>query len=304
MHIEAYGKVVVLMGGNSAEREVSLNSGQAVLAALQRKGVNAQAIDPQHNLIEQLLEAKPDRAFIALHGRGGEDGTMQGLLELLGIPYTGSRVLGSALAMDKLRTKQLWQSVGLPTPPVILVDAQTDWSSVVEQLGLPLMIKPALEGSSVGISKVDDPADLPAAWAAANACASQVFAERYIRGAEYTASLLQAQALPLIRLQTPRDFYDFTAKYQDDQTQYFCPSGLSEAQENHFKALALQAFSSIGASGWGRVDLMLDADAQPWLLEVNTAPGMTNHSLVPMAAKAAGLDFDSLVLAILETSWR
>lgn len=302
MQPEAYGKVVVLMGGNSAERDISLQTGQAVLSALQRKGVDAQGIDTQHNALQQISTAQADRAFIALHGRGGEDGSMQGLLELLGLPYTGSGVLGSALAMDKLRTKQIWQSVGLPTPPALRVDANSDWQAVAEALELPLIVKPALEGSSVGISKVTSLDELPKAFEAANECASQVLAERYIRGAEYTIAVLQGKALPIIKLETPRDFYDFAAKYEDDRTTYLCPCGLSEAQEEALQNLALQAFQAVGASGWGRVDLMLDTENQPWLLEVNTVPGMTSHSLVPMAAKATGMDFDHLVLAILQTA--
>ncbi len=302
MQPEAYGKVVVLMGGNSAERDISLQSGQAVLSALQRCGVDARAIDTQVQLVQQLQDAQADRALIALHGRGGEDGTVQGLLELLELPYTGSGVLGSALAMDKWRTKQIWQSLRLPTPPALVVDAHSDWRAVAETLALPLIIKPALEGSSVGISKVTEVEDLPKAFEVADECASQVLAEGYIRGAEYTVAVLQDKALPLVKLETPRDFYDFAAKYEDDRTAYICPSGLPEAQEKALQDLALQAFRAIGARGWGRVDFILDTEGQPWLLEVNTVPGMTSHSLVPMAAKAAGMDFDSLVLAILQTA--
>ncbi len=303
MQATKYGKVVVLMGGDSAERDVSLRTGQAVLAALQRQGVDAHGIDTQHQVLEQIMAAQADRVFIALHGRGGEDGSMQGLLELAGIPYTGSGLLGSALAMDKWRTKQLWQALHLPTPASQLIDATTDWAALAEQLGLPMMIKPALEGSSVGISKVTNVDDLFKAWEAASECASQVLAEAYIRGEEYTVGVLQEQALPLIRLQTPRDFYDFAAKYEDDRTSYMCPCGLPAEQEKELQALALQAFTAVNAQGWGRVDLMLDHQRQAWLLEVNTVPGMTDHSLVPMAAKAQGMDFDALVLAILDTSW-
>jgi len=302
MQPEDYGKVIVLMGGNSAERDISLQTGQAVLEALQRNGVNAHGIDTQHQALEQISAAQADRAFIALHGRGGEDGTMQGLLELLNLPYTGSGVLGSALAMDKLRTKQIWQSMGLPTPDSLVIDEQSDWQAVVEALTLPIIIKPALEGSSVGISKVTSLEDLPKAFQIASECASQVLAERYIRGAEYTVAVLQDKALPLIKLETPRDFYDFAAKYEDDRTTYICPCGLLESQEKVLQDMALRAFHAVGARGWGRVDFMLDTESQPWLLEVNTVPGMTTHSLVPMAAKATGMDFDNLVLAILDTA--
>lgn len=299
-----YGKVAVLMGGTSAEREISLISGQAVLLALQKQGIDATPIDTQHNVLEQLLALKPDRAFIVLHGRGGEDGTMQGLLKTLKIPFTGSDVLGSALGMDKIRTKRVWQSDGLPTPPSVLLSADTDWNAVIEQLGLPIMVKPASEGSSVGMSKVDRAEDLPAAWHTAHPFDKKILAEQYIIGKEYTATILNGEALPLIRVETPaRSFYDFAAKYQDNQTLYHCPCGLSVEEEKALQNIALQAFNSVGASGWGRVDIMVDgATGKAFLLEINTVPGMTDHSLVPMAAKAAGIEFDDLVCRILDTS--
>jgi D-alanine-D-alanine ligase len=299
-----YGKVAVLMGGTSAEREISLISGQAVLQALQRQGINATLIDTQYAVLEQLLALKPDRAFIVLHGRGGEDGTMQGLLKTLGIPFTGSDVLGSALGMDKSRTKTLWEGCGLPTPPSVSLTADTDWNAVIERLGLPIMVKPASEGSSVGMSKVDRAEDLPAAWQTAHQYDKKILAEQYITGKEYTAAILNGEALPLIRVETPaRNFYDFTAKYQDNQTLYHCPCGLSPEKEKALQNIALQAFESVGASGWGRVDIMVDnATGNPFLLEINTVPGMTDHSLVPMAAKAAGIDFDELVCRILDTA--
>jgi len=298
-----YGKVVVLMGGNSAEREISLISGQAVLHALQRQGIDATPLDTQHHVIEKILALKPDRAFVALHGRGGEDGTMQGVLKTLGIPFTGSDVLGSALSMDKARTKSIWQGCELPTPPSVLLTANTDWNAVVEQLGLPIMVKPASEGSSVGMTKVDRAEDLPAAWHTAHQFDQKILAEQWIIGKEYTATLLDKEVMPLIRLETPtRSFYDFAAKYQDNQTLYHCPCGLDAETEKTLQNLALQAFESVGASGWGRVDMMVDEAGNPFLLEINTVPGMTDHSLVPMSAKAAGIDFDELVCRILDTS--
>lgn len=298
-----YGKVVVLMGGNSAERDISLISGQAILLSLQRQGIDVTPIDTQQPVIEEILALKPDRAFVVLHGRGGEDGTMQGLLKTLGIPFTGSDVLGSALGMDKARTKMLWQGCGLPTPPSVLLTADTDWGAVVEQLGLPIMVKPASEGSSVGMTKVDRAEDLPSAWHTAHQFDQKILAEQWITGKEYTATILNGEVLPLIRLETPtRSFYDFAAKYQDNQTLYHCPCGLDAETEKALQNLALHAFESVGASGWGRVDIMVDEAGNPFLLEINTVPGMTDHSLVPMAAKAAGIDFDELVCRILDTS--
>ncbi|RKZ41838.1 MAG: D-alanine--D-alanine ligase [Gammaproteobacteria bacterium] len=297
-----FGKVAVLMGGNSAEREISLLTGHAVLAALLRQGVDAVGIDTAHHFIPQLIETTFDRIFIALHGRGGEDGTVQGLLEQLGIAYTGSGVLGSALAMDKYRTKQLWQEQGLPTPPDALVSPNSDLTQIVKQLGLPLMVKPVLEGSSVGMAKVSQLDELADAIKTAAQFNCEVIAEHYIKGLEYTAAILHNTVLPLIQLDTPRDFYDYTAKYTDTKTTYICPCGLPTAQEKALQTLSMQAFSSIGASGWGRVDFMTDESGQAWLIEVNTVPGMTDHSLVPMAAKVAGIGFDQLVLRILATA--
>jgi len=295
-----FGKVAVLMGGNSAEREISLLSGQAVLAALLRQNVAAIGIDAAHDVVTQL--ASIDRVFIALHGRGGEDGTIQGLLEFMGIPYTGSQVLGSALAMDKYRTKQLWQSINLPTPPSQLINANSHLPTVATQFGFPLIVKPVLEGSSFGISIVTNLGELATAYTAAAQFDSNVMLERYINGPEYTAAILADTVLPIIRLATPREFYDFTAKYQDSQTTYNCPCGLTTKQEQAFQQLAMQAFLAVGASGWGRVDFMCDANSEPWLLEVNTVPGLTDHSLVPMAAKAAAINFDQLILRILSTA--
>lgn len=300
-----YGKVAVLMGGTAAEREVSLKSGAAVLAALLRQEIDAVGIDfqKQTHFLQQLTEIKPDCIFIALHGRGGEDGVMQGFLETLEIPYTGSGVLASALGMDKRRCKQIWQAAGLPTPASDLLNSASDFASVVERLGLPLMVKPVHEGSSVGMSLVSSATELSAAFELASRYDTQVLVERYIKGKEYTAAILQQQLLPLIRLQTPRKFYDFAAKYSDPSTAYLCPCGLDSEQERQLQFLAKQAFDACGACGWGRVDFMLDQDGQPWLLEINTVPGMTDHSLVPLAAKTAGIAFDHLVLRILDTAW-
>lgn len=301
-----YGRVAVLMGGNSAEREISLKSGQAVLAALRRQDVEAVTLQLNEPAVflDELQEIGPDRVFIALHGRGGEDGTMQGFFDTLGLPYTGSGVAGSAIAMNKDLSKRLWRTAGLPVPEAELLTPDSDFNRVAAKLGFPLMIKPAHEGSSVGMSLVREAHDLPTAFAAAYRYDKLVLAERYIVGGEYTASILGEQVLPLIRLQTPRAFYDYAAKYTASDTAYVCPCGLPAEQERSLQALALQAFQSLGASGWGRVDFMLDQAGQPWLLEVNTVPGMTDHSLVPMAAKAGGMGFDELVLRILETAWR
>ncbi len=297
-----FGKVAVLMGGNSAEREVSLNSGHAVLQALVAEGVDAVKIDPAHQAIAQLTATQFDRAFIVLHGRGGEDGTMQGLLQHLHIPYTGSGVLACALAMDKYRTKLIWQGLELPTPEYLILDAQTNFNQVIEQLGLPLMVKPVLEGSSVGISKVVQSSELSKAYQEAAQFNCEVIAEKFITGEEYTVAILHNSVLPLIQLAPARAFYDYTAKYTDSGTQYICPCGLPAEKEQELQNLALQAFQSVGATGWGRVDFMLDAAGQAWLLEINTVPGMTDHSLVPMAARAAGIGFNQLVLKILETA--
>ncbi len=297
-----FGKVAVLMGGLSAEREVSLKSGKAVYDALLRKGVDAHAIDAGKDVLQLLAAGNYDRVFIALHGRGGEDGTLQGALDMLGLPYTGSGVLGSALSMDKLRAKLIWLSAGLPTPEFAVLDDAADFKQVIEKLGLPLMVKPAREGSSIGISKVTAAAQLPGARQAAAAFDTCVIAERCIEGAEYTAALLGNQALPLIRLETPRTFYDYAAKYSADSTRYFCPAGLSAVQEQTLQEMAQRAFEALGCSGWGRVDFMCDAQGRPWLIECNTVPGMTDHSLVPMAAREAGIAFDDLVWRILAGS--
>jgi D-alanine-D-alanine ligase len=294
-----FGKVAVLMGGLSAERPVSLKSGAAVLAALQRRGVDAHGVDVGRDIVPVLAQGGFDRAFIALHGRGGEDGVIQGLLESLGLPYTGSGVLGSALSMDKVRTKQLWQAVGLPTPAGADLHAGTRWDDVVKTLGLPLAVKPVREGSSIGTTRVERREQLEPAWRAAAQFDDRVMAEPWIQGPEYTVAILAGVALPVIRLETPRGFYDYNAKYEADDTRYHCPCGLDVAEEQRLQALALRAFESLGAYGWGRVDVMMDAHGNPWLLENNTAPGMTDHSLVPMAARAAGIDFDELVWRIL-----
>ena len=299
---EAFGRVAVLYGGKSAEREVSLKSGAAVLNALQTAGVDAFGIDVGDDLLKRLSQESIDRAFIVLHGRGGEDGSMQGLLECAGIPYTGSGVLASSLAMDKLRTKQVWQSLGLPTPRHAVLSSQADCEAAARDLGFPLMVKPAHEGSSIGMAKVDDVQALIAAWQDAARYDSQVLVEQWIAGPEFTIAMLRGQVLPPIGLGTPHSFYDYEAKYLADDTQYRIPCGLDEAKEAELKQLTARACEAVGTQGWARVDVMQDLNGQFWLLEVNTVPGMTDHSLVPMAARAAGLDFQQLVLAILADS--
>jgi len=295
-------KVAVILGGKSAEREVSLKSGALVLAALRARGLDAHAFDPADQGIEALIAGRYEHAFIALHGRFGEDGTLQGALEWLGLRYTGSGVLGSALAMDKLRAKRLWMAESLPTPPFEVLDANSDFHAVAKRLGLPLMVKPVNEGSSLGMSKVRAAGELEEAYALAVNYDRAVIAERFVEGSELTAGILGDEALPLIKLETPRDFYDYQAKYVADDTRYLIPCGLPAARERQIQQLCLQAFSALGCSGWGRVDLMLDRAGDPWLLEVNTAPGMTDHSLVPMAARAAGLTYEDLCMRILEGS--
>lgn len=299
---DQFGKVAVLLGGRSAEREVSLKSGTLVLNALRVRGVDAHAFDPAERGIEDLIDGGFERAFVVLHGRFGEDGTLQGALEWLGLPYTGSGVLGSALAMDKLRTKLLWQACGIPTPPYELLAPDADFKAVSARLGLPLMVKPVNEGSSIGMSKVRAAGHLEEAFALAVNYDRAVIAEKFVEGTELTAGILGDEVLPLIRLETPRAFYDYEAKYVADDTRYIVPCGLPAEREREIQVLCLQAFRALGCSGWGRVDLMLDREGKPWLLEVNTAPGMTDHSLVPMAARAAGLSYEDLCLRILEAS--
>jgi D-alanine-D-alanine ligase len=296
----SFGKVAVLLGGRSAEREVSLRSGGMVLAALRRRGVDAHAFDPRDAGLEQLIAQRFDRVFIALHGRFGEDGTVQGALEYLGLPYTGSGVMGSALAMDKWRTKLLWQAAGVSTPPYERLTPQTNFAEVGSRLGLPLMVKPAREGSSIGMSKVESLERIQSAYELAAEYDEVVIAERFIEGCEVTAAIIGDEALPLIRLETPRTFYDYEAKYFAEDTRYICPSGLPHAQEQAVQQQALAAFRLLGCTGWGRVDVMVDRAGTPYLLEVNTVPGMTDHSLVPMAARARGIDFDELCLRILD----
>jgi D-alanine-D-alanine ligase len=290
------------MGGRSAEREISLKSGAMVLNALKKSGVDAHAFDPRDSGLDALKSQGYSRAFIALHGRFGEDGTVQGALEYFGIPYTGSGVMASALAMDKWRTKLLWHAAGLPTPAYQLLNARTDPAALVARLGLPLMVKPAREGSSIGMSKVTSIEKIAPACELAASYDDVVIAERFIEGMELTAAILGDAPLPLIRLETPREFYDYQAKYFADDTRYICPCGLPADQERALQQTALEAFRVLGCSGWGRVDLMLDRDGNPQLLEVNTIPGMTDHSLVPMAARAHGISFEALVVKILDTA--
>ena len=300
--LSAFGRVAVIMGGTSAEREISLRSGSEVLKGLLAAGVDAFAIDLGNagaNPVAQLLEHDFDRAFLILHGRGGEDGTIQGVLEMLGKPYTGSGVAASALGMDKLRCKQLWQGAGLPTPAFAVLGADTDLSLVEAQLGYPMMVKPAHEGSSIGMSKVRNRAELESAYAAAREYDSCVIAEQWVNGPEFTIALLNGRALPVIRLETPHDFYDFDAKYAAADTHYHFDTRLTEQQTDALQKLALQAFNVAGCRGWGRIDAMMDAEGHFQLLEVNTAPGMTDHSLVPMAARQAGIGFEQLVVDIL-----
>lgn len=298
-----YGKVAVLMGGWAAEREVSLNSGNAVLEALQSAGVDAHAVVvDRENVVAEIEEGGFDRAFNILHGRGGEDGVIQGFLETLGIPYTGSGIMASSVAMDKLRTKQMWMGAGLRSPAIYVSMSDDIDYAAIDNLGYPVMVKPIHEGSSIGMSKVDDIADFDEAWNLAREYDTTVMVEKWIKGTEYTAAVLNGESLPLIRLETPEEFYDYDAKYSLNTTEYHCPSGLSPEREEELKALTRIAFGAVAGKGWGRVDFILDEDDVPWLIEVNTVPGMTDHSLVPMAAKAAGIDFEELVLRILETS--
>jgi len=302
-HPTEFGKVAVLFGGVSAERIVSLESGRAVLDALHRANVDAYGIDVGADVLTQLARNSYDRVFVALHGRGGEDGTLQGMLETIGIPYTGSGVLGSALSMDKARTKYLWQSIGIPTPPFQVVRTESELIRAAKELGLPVIVKPVHEGSSIGVSKVTDPWDMSKAWHQAVRYDPLVLVERWIDGVEYTASILGRKVLPLIKLETPRIFYDFDAKYSSNiGTKYHCPCGLDAYREEFLGSTALHAFEILGAHGWGRVDFLCDASGDPWFIEINTVPGMTDHSLVPMAARSIGMSFDQLVWRILETS--
>ncbi|WP_432210784.1 D-alanine--D-alanine ligase [Acinetobacter variabilis] len=295
-----FGKVAVLLGGKSAEREVSLDSGTAVLEALVRSGINAEAFDPQERSVTELVNY--DRAFVVLHGRGGEDGQIQGALEWLNIPYTGTGVQGSAIGMDKVKTKQVWQGSELPTALYRIVTKNSNAQEIVSALDLPLIIKPVHEGSSIGMSKVEKVEDFADAIAKATEHDAVVMAEKWITGREFTIVILNGQALPVIRLQPPEDvaFYDYEAKYQRNDVEYGIPCGLSESEEKELQALALRAFQAVGASGWGRIDAMQDEQGKFWLLEVNTVPGMTSHSLVPKAAAAVGYSFDALCVAILE----
>lgn len=297
-----FGKVAVLMGGLSAERDVSLRSGAAVLSALRSAGVNALGVDASPDTIGALGAQGFDRAFIALHGRWGEDGVVQGALQAIGMPYTGSGVLGCALSMDKVRSKQIWQAVGLPTARFRVLQSEADLSGLVTALGLPLFLKPACEGSSVGIGKVIAEEQLLDAYRATRAVGDTVLAEQFICGAELTVSILNGKALPTIRMTTSNEFYDYEAKYHSDDTQYFCPAGLHATLEQTVKDIALQAFKALDCAVWGRVDLMLGDQGEPVLLEVNPIPGMTDHSLVPMAAAAIGINFEQLVLSILEAT--
>ncbi len=295
---EEFGRVALLMGGWSAEREVSLESGRAVAQALERLAVHVCPMDVDRTVCARLSEENYDRAFIMLHGRGGEDGTIQGVLETLGMAYTGSGVLASALAMDKLASKRLWQGMGLPTPEFVQVENEEGLESA-GILGYPLMVKPAREGSSIGMSLVQDAGGLRGAWVAARQYDHRILAERYVDGREYTVAILGDEPLPVIRLETPRAFYDYRAKYEAEDTRYHLPCGLPPAEERALQEVALRAFHALGCEGWGRVDLMVDGAGQPWIIEVNTVPGMTDHSLVPMAARHAGMTFDDLVWRIL-----
>ena len=295
--MNTFGKIAVLFGGHSAEREVSIRSGTAVLNALKEAGLDAFAFDPKEQALSSL---QADKVFIVLHGRGGEDGTMQGALQVLVLPYTGSGVLGSALAMDKIRCKRLFQAQGLPTAPfAVALPEDTDYEAILQQLGGKVMVKPANEGSSIGMSMATSSQALATAIASAHHYDKEVLVERWIDGREFTIAILNDEVLPIVEMRTPRDFYDFAAKYQSNSTEYLCPAPLTAELTQAMQASALAAFKAVGASGWGRVDVMLDHDGQHYLLEVNTVPGMTEKSLVPMAAKAAGYSFQQLVLAIL-----
>lgn len=294
------GKVAVLLGGRSAEREISLQSGNAVLNALQRRGVDAHPFDPAKQPMEEILRQGFNMVYIALHGRYGEDGTVQGALELMGLPYTGSGVLASALAIDKWRTKLLWKAVGIISPHYEMLNAESDFDVVVRKLGLPMIVKPSREGSTIGLHKVMSAEDLPNVYRAVAKHDPMVLAEKFIEGMELTVAILGDIPLPLVRIETTNEIYDYKAKYFSNDTRYFCPSGLSAEQEHTIQVQALQAHKVLGCEGWGRVDLILDKSGKPYFLETNTSPGMTDHSLVPMAAKTAGISFEDLVIRILE----
>lgn len=303
-NVRAFGKVAVLLGGDSAEREVSLRSGQAVTKALRNAGVDAHPFDPAHNPLAELKEQGFQRAFNVLHGRGGEDGTIQGALHYLGVPYTGSGVLACALAMDKVKTKQIWQAAGLPVARSVVVrrGEHLAYAKLLAELGGKVMVKPAQEGSSIGMSSADSAQDLERAVALAHEFDEEALLESWLSGPEYTVALLGGKALPAIRLETTHEFYDYDAKYQANDTQYHCPAGLSELEEQALRQLAEAAFRSLSGSGWGRIDVMCDQQGNYRLLEANMVPGMTEKSLVPMAAKAAGMSFEQLVVEILRHS--
>lgn len=301
---EQFGRVAVMMGGTAAERPVSLRSGAAVYEALKRKGVDALAIDVTGSPIEALQGVAVDRVFNIIHGRGGEDGVLQGVLEAMRIPYTGSGVLASALSMDKLRTKLCWRGCDLPTPAWALLTDESDVDRCIEHLGFPVIVKPAQEGSSIGMSKAHNRGELIAAYQLAATYQCDVYAEAWITGKEYTVGILNGEALPVIRLETPHTFYDYEAKYHANTTQYHCPCGLDHAVEKQLQELAVTAGQVLGVTGWARTDVFIDAAGQAQLIEINTVPGMTDHSLVPMAARQAGLDFDELAWRILATSLR
>ena len=300
--IETFGRVGLLYGGRSSEREVSLMSGQAIHKALLELGIDVVAIDVSDDLLQVLPRYNLDRVFIALHGTGGEDGTLQGALEYIGLPYTGSGVMASALAMDKMRCKQLWQGIGLPTTDFALLHSESDWAAVLAKLGGKVMVKPACEGSSIGMSRAQTAEELKTAWQGAAKYAASVIAEPLLPGPEYTVAIIDGQVLPSIRIESNAEFYDYQAKYFSEQTQYLCPSELSPYREAQLQQLCLAAFDAVGCTGWGRVDVMADAEGRFQLLEVNTSPGMTSYSLVPMAAKAAGISFNQLVQKVLEAS--
>jgi len=298
------GKVALLMGGQSAERAISLKSGAAVLAALEASQVEVEAIDMDEHVFEKLRVGSFSRVFIALHGPLGEDGCIQGALEVMGIPYSGSGVMASSICMNKLMTKKVWQECGIPTPKYQILNDDISEEELIESLGLPMIFKPVSQGSSIGMSKVNTREEIAMAWADARKYEETVIAEQWVSGSEFTVAILGREALPVIRLQTPNTFYDYAAKYQASDTQYHCPCGLDSETEKKIQSLALQAFDATEAFGWGRVDVMLDKSQQPWFLEINTVPGMTDHSLVPMAAKASGIEFNELVIKILETSFK